>query len=108
MGNGSERLFIGTDHGLRSSSDEGNTWQAGMSGLPEGNIEQLAGALDLLLATLGDGGIYVSEDQGANWRRIDRDTERSFFTGLAVVGSGLAVAGSQSEGILRVALKPRP
>jgi photosystem II stability/assembly factor-like uncharacterized protein len=99
-------IVLATDRGLFSSSDDGSSWQRLGSGLPAGNVEQFLQATGLFVATLGDGGVYVSRDQGRTWQRVDRDAERSHFTGLAEVKPDMVIAGSQSEGLLRLTLTP--
>ncbi len=99
-------ILLATDRGLFASRDDGSSWQRQGSGLPTGNIEGFLNATGLFVATLGDGGVYVSRDQGGTWQRVDRDAERSHFTGLAEVGLGKIIAGSQSEGLLRLTLAP--
>ena len=99
-------ILLATDHGLFATSDEGSSWQRLGSGLPAGNVEEFLQATGLLVVTLADGGVYVSRDQGGNWQRVDRDAERGHFTGLAEVEPGKVIAGSQSEGLLRLTLVP--
>jgi photosystem II stability/assembly factor-like uncharacterized protein len=99
-------ILLATDRGLFSSSDEGSSWQRLGSGLPAGNVEEFLRAAGLFVATLGDGGVYVSRDQGGTWQRVDRDAERGHLTGLAEVEPGKVIAGSQSEGLLRLTLAP--
>jgi photosystem II stability/assembly factor-like uncharacterized protein len=99
-------IVLATDRGLFSSSDEGSSWQRLGTGLPAGNIEEFLQATGLFVVTLSDGGVYVSRDQGGTWQRLDRDAERGHFTGLAEVEPGTVMAGSQSEGLLRLALVP--
>jgi len=99
-------ILLTTDRGLFASSDEGSSWQRPGSGLPAGNVDEFLQATGLLVVTLADGGVYVSRDQGGTWQRVDHDAERGHFTGLADVGPGKVIAGSQSEGLLRLTLAP--
>jgi photosystem II stability/assembly factor-like uncharacterized protein len=99
-------IVLATDRGLFASSDEGSSWQRQGSGLPAGNVEEFLQTTGLLVTTLGDGGVYVSRDQGGTWQRLDRDADRGHFTGLAEVGHGTVITGSQSEGLLRLTLAP--
>jgi hypothetical protein len=52
------------------------------------------------------GGLYLSRDSGASWNRVDRDAERGRFTGLVGTRDGAVLAGSQSEGLLRLEMNP--
>jgi photosystem II stability/assembly factor-like uncharacterized protein len=97
-------VFLGTDHGLYASSDDGSNWQRRQNGLPAGQIDQKYQDEYLFVITLADGGMYISQDDGMTWKRVDEDAERGHFTGLAAAG-GMLVAGSQSEGILRALVK---
>jgi hypothetical protein len=54
------------------------------------------------------GGLYVSWDSGASWSRVDRDAERGRFTGLVGTRDGAVLAGSQSEGLLRLEMNSKP
>lgn len=101
-----EIILIATDHGLFASNDAGISWQRCEGGLPAGNVEKVLQAPGLLVATLGNGGVYVSRDRALTWQRVDHDAERGHFTGLAEEQPGKVIAGSQSEGMLRLALVP--
>ena len=105
MGTSTKTILLGTDHGLYSSTDEGKNWRMRAGGVPAGNIGEYSQSGDLIVMTLTDGGMYISDDQGMNWRRIERDTERGVFSGLVEVQPGVVMAGSQSEGLLRIEVK---
>ena len=62
----------------------------------------------LEVAALGGGGVYLSRDRGTNWTRVDRDAERSRFSGLAEVGPETILAGSESEGLLQLNAASEP
>lgn len=93
--------YLGTSSGLFFSGDAGVHWQRMEAGLPAGRVERWIRQPGFCTLTERDGGIYVSQDGGA-WRRADEDAERGRFTGLVRLQSGALLAGSQSEGLLRL------
>jgi hypothetical protein len=73
----------------------------------------LAGPVDswlrgdgILIASLRQGGIYVSRDEGMNWTRVDDDAQRGRTAGLVQIGKGIVIVGSQREGVLQLELGP--
>jgi hypothetical protein len=98
-------VFLGTDQGLYDSKDGGARWERHEAGLPAGQIEGWLWTESFLMTTLREGGMYLSRDSGRTWERVDQDAERGPFTGLVETGPGVVVAGSQSEGVLRVWIK---
>lgn len=98
----SKAVYLGTTNGLFFSGDAGAHWNRAEGGLPAGQVERWLRTPGVWLVTERDGGIYISQDEGANWRRVDQDAERGRITGLVGIGSGAVLAGSQSEGLLRL------
>jgi photosystem II stability/assembly factor-like uncharacterized protein len=100
-----QSVFLGTDQGLYESKDGGVRWERHEAGLPAGQMEEWLRTESFLMATLREGEMYISRDAGRTWERIDQDAERGRFTGLVETGPGVVVAGSQSEGVLRMLAK---
>jgi photosystem II stability/assembly factor-like uncharacterized protein len=98
------RIFLGTAQGLYQSSDGGAHWEHHEAGLPAGPLEGWLRTKTFLVATLREGGMYVSRDTGRTWERMDQDAERGRFTGLVEIRPGVLAIGSQSEGVLRLFL----
>ena len=98
---GNSTLFLATNRGLYSSTDTGLHWTPTQGGLPAAVVEHLERTPQGLLATLEQGGVYVSPDGTGNWTRVDQDGERSRMNGMAETTPGQWVFGSQSEGVLR-------
>jgi len=98
---GGTRIYLGTRVGLYVSSGEAE-WQKVGGGLPAGPMEQWLRDAVMLMASQRDGGLYVSRDEGATWSRVDRDAERGTIRGLVELRDGAVLAGSQSEGLLRL------
>lgn len=94
------KLFVGTREGLYVSGDGAGSWKRQEGGLPAGQVELWLHTSHLMMATLRDGGMYVSHDEGTSWHREDRDAELSRYVGLVETGPGTVTIGSQSEGIL--------
>jgi photosystem II stability/assembly factor-like uncharacterized protein len=97
-------LYLGTSRGIYLSHSAGAEWQTVTGGLPAGRVEQWLLQTDVLAASERDGGLYISRDGGAFWERVDQDPERSRLTGLVAMPDGAILAGSQSEGLLRLEL----
>jgi len=95
-------VFLGTTQGLYQSSHGGTRWERREAGLPAGQLEGWLRTTNLLIATLREGGMYVSRDAGKTWQRVDQDPERGRFTGLVETQPGVLAIGSQSEGVLRL------
>jgi photosystem II stability/assembly factor-like uncharacterized protein len=96
------RVYLSTAAGLFVSEDAGQHWKKSGAGLPSAQIDQWLRGPAMWVATERDGGVYISGDQGATWRRADHDAERSRFTALVQAGDGTVLASSQSEGLLRL------
>ena len=101
-------FLLGTDKGLYQSRAEGVQWRLIEGGLPRGRMEWWLDGNGLEVAALGGGGVYLSRDRGTNWTRVDSDAERSRFSGLAEVGPETILAGSESEGLLRLNAASEP
>jgi len=93
-------VYLGTSNGLFFSGDAGAHWKRAEGGLPAGRVERWLRYPGLRVVTERDGGVYVSQDEGSTWSRVDQDAERGRFTGLAGTRRGSVLAGSQSEGLL--------
>jgi photosystem II stability/assembly factor-like uncharacterized protein len=104
---GEKMVYLGTSEGVFSSQAENSSWQKVAGGLPAGQVEQWLNLPRLWAATERDGGFYVSQD-GHSWQRVDQDAERSRFTGLVATPDAGVLAGSQSEGLLRLDLTQKP
>lgn len=96
------KIFLGTNQGLFCSTDQGVTWSRQEEGLPAGQVEPWFRHDSLAVATLREGGIYLSQNAGASWTRVDRDAERGRASGIVEVRPGEWIVGSQSEGLLRL------
>lgn len=97
-------LYLGTNEGLFVWRSTDSRWHQVRGGLPAGQVERWLRAPGVWVLTEREGGVYVSRDEGAAWQRVDRDGERSRFTGFARIGQGTILAGSQSEGLLELKL----
>lgn len=95
-------VYLGSATGLFVSRDGGARWERIAAGLPEGRMESWLRTSKFWLATEGEGGVYLSADRGNSWQRIDRDSERGRIAGLVLTKGGTVLAGSQSEGLLRL------
>jgi hypothetical protein len=64
-------LFAATDNGVFRSTNDGETWDAVNSGLMRAKVQSLTSTDDgTLYAGTGSGNIFVSSDNGNNWRLL--------------------------------------
>ena len=54
------------------------------------------------------GGVYLSLNRGASWNRIDQDAERGQFAGFVLLNDNSVLAGSHSEGLLKLTVARAP
>jgi len=73
-------------------------------GLSAGPVDGWLRGDGIRMASLRQGGIYLSQDEGMNWTRVDEDAERGRTTGMVQIGQGIVIVGSQSEGVLLLEL----
>jgi photosystem II stability/assembly factor-like uncharacterized protein len=104
--NSEAMIYLGTDTGAFVSRAADSSWTEFAGGLPAGGVEQWQRRPGLWTVSERDGGLYVSKDGGGAWKRVDQDAERGRFTGLVATTDGAVLAGSQSEGLLRMEGKP--
>jgi photosystem II stability/assembly factor-like uncharacterized protein len=95
-----ERIFLGTVSGLYVLSGTSGVWQRVEGGLPAGQIGEWLSGEGVLVVNERDGGIYVSKNNGDDWRRVDQEGETSRLTGIVEMKTGGILMGSQSEGLL--------
>lgn len=100
-------FYIATDQGLYVSRENGE-WQQITNGLPAGRVEQWLRSPGIWVVNERGGGLYLSQDDGGSWTRSDRDAERSRMTGFLATPEGEILAGSESEGLLRLYLNRKP
>ncbi len=87
-------LFAVAADRIWASGDAGRTWQLRSNGLPPGRIESMEYAAGLW--TFVDQQMYVSEDNGANWRAIGNPLPHA---GTSV--RGIALDGRARDGKLK-------
>jgi photosystem II stability/assembly factor-like uncharacterized protein len=100
-------FYFATDQGLYVSRENGAAQQI-KNGLPAGRVEQWLRSPGVWVVNERGGGVYLSQDNGASWKRIDRDAERSRVTGFVRTPDGGILVGSESEGLLRLNFNPKP
>jgi photosystem II stability/assembly factor-like uncharacterized protein len=103
-----KNVFLGTNSGIYRFYGAASPWQRIEGGLPAGQIAEWLRSPGIWAVSEQGGGLYVSQNKGASWRRVDRDGERGRFTGLVATPTGTVLAGSQSEGLLRLEMGQRP
>ena len=101
-------IYLGTTIGLYVSGDAEAHWSQVAAGLPGGGVKHWLRASAFWLAAEAEGGVYLSADHGSSWVRVDPDAVRGRFGGLVLTKSGTVLAGSQSEGLLRLNTEAEP
>ncbi|MGB7496750.1 MAG: hypothetical protein WBR26_24410 [Candidatus Acidiferrum sp.] len=102
---GGKRVYLGTSQGIFVEADVDGDWKRVEGGLPAGQVGQWLRGSMVWVVNERDGGIYISQDKGDSWSRVDHDSERSRLTGLVELAGGGILAGSQSEGLLLLELE---
>jgi len=83
-----EILLAGTRRGVFLSTDEGATWRAASSGLPENaHVYGLEVAGGSVIARIFDHGVFRTADDGKTWKASNRGLPQDLYIdGLAVSG----------------------
>jgi photosystem II stability/assembly factor-like uncharacterized protein len=101
-------LYATTEEGLYVYDGAKDAWTLLRGGLPAGQMDVLIIAQKTFVTTLRSGEMYYAKNLGENWNRADGDAERGRFTGMVELAPGIALAGSQSEGVLKFEEKNNP
>ena len=97
--------LVGTAHGVfRAPTTGGLPWQLLQSGLPAALSSPPGASSAAIAISVKAGGLYLTQDQGQNWQRLDSDAEAGIFTGIVADGQGGYFLGSRNEGVLHVTL----
>jgi photosystem II stability/assembly factor-like uncharacterized protein len=105
---GNPILVLGTAAGLFLSGDKGEHWLPSANGLPSGRMEAWLADGRFWLVAERSGGVYLSLNHGASWNRIDQDAERGQFAGFVLLNDNSVLAGSHSEGLLKLTVARAP
>jgi len=85
-----DNIYIATWFGeIYGSSDNGNNWFDGNSGLTGISIESMYGENDLLYAGSEGGGIYVSKDFGVSWQQSNKSMNATEIRSLVSDGENI-------------------
>ncbi len=106
-------LYVGTIHALYLSRDGGRTWNRRGGNLPLGNFTSIlidpnnTDTVILSSALENDGGIYISENAGMNWKRFDSKdlklpTRRIWSLVFDPQNPNRMYAGTHSSGVYRI------
>jgi photosystem II stability/assembly factor-like uncharacterized protein len=93
------RMYVGTQSGVIALTEDRDGWRQERTGLDGKLIDTLAASDDVVLAGLGDDGVYASSDGGRSWDRSLAGDVRS----LAVDPStpGTVYAGTEPVHLYR-------
>lgn len=106
-------VYVGTIHAFYLSRDGGRTWNRRGGNLPLGNFTSIlidpnnTDTVILSSALENDGGIYISENAGMNWKRFDSKdlklpTRRIWSLALDPQNPHRMYAGTHSSGVYRI------
>jgi photosystem II stability/assembly factor-like uncharacterized protein len=90
-----DRIFAGTDAGIYSSGDEGQTWQKTSV---TARIISFATSRDTIYAGTQSAGLLASKDQGFNWTPVTSLASRNIRSLLAA--QGRVYAGTDADGVM--------
>lgn len=87
-------FFAGGNNGLYFSENSGKNWRS--VGLPITSVSRILAAQDDIYAAASNfkGGIYLSPDNGSEWKYLTNYLPERTFTDLAWTGSTLAAASN--------------
>lgn len=102
-------LFVRGNRGTAVSSDEGGSWRPATQGLPASlsptgmdfvtDMTHDPAAPSRLYVTLHEGGVWISDDSGANWRPAGCGTAGAHARAVVARGERIVVA-TDARGIL--------
>ncbi len=96
---GSSLRLLGTHEGIFKAAS-GGPWRLLSSGLPAIPAVAAACAGSRLLAAMSNGGVYLSEDLGDSWQRIDTQQEQGTVTKILLSAANGFLVASAAEGLL--------
>src|SRR3989442_9790106 len=64
-----DRIYVGTDNGIASSTNEGNSWKEQVS-VQDGIRSLLVSRTRAVVAGSNGNGIFRSSDEGDSWRHV--------------------------------------
>jgi photosystem II stability/assembly factor-like uncharacterized protein len=110
-------IYVGSLQTLYLSRDGGKTWTRRGGNLPIGNFASIivnpnnSDEVYAASATEADGGIYISEDAGNKWRRLDSKemklpTRRIWSMAFDPANPNRIYAGTHSSGVYRIDRRP--
>jgi photosystem II stability/assembly factor-like uncharacterized protein len=88
-----DKFFISTDYGENWINSTGNLPLA-----PDNTVSAIAFDDSIIIVGLSRGGVYISQDHGASWQRINEGLSNLSIMSLAVSVSNL-IAGTVGSGI---------
>ncbi len=99
-------LLASAASALYTSRDEGQSWQPAGAGLPAAGVQDVAvlapvqGAAPVYLAAMQSGGLFLSEDQGRTWQRVEGELADGHFPAITSTAVGDWIfAASSTEGV---------
>ena len=106
-------LYVGTIHAFYLSRDGGRTWNRRGGNLPLGNFTSIlidpnnTDTIILSSALENEGGIYISENAGMNWKRFDSKelklpSRRIWSLVFDPQNANRMYAGTHSSGVYRI------
>jgi hypothetical protein len=99
-----ETLVAVARKGMYVSRDGGKKWVQPANGLPQkAGLQDIAIIGDAFIASMQTGGLYLSQDRGATWTRVEGLLAEGFFpVVIAAEGARAIFAASATEGLFAV------
>ncbi|MCL5020125.1 MAG: hypothetical protein M1339_00355, partial [Bacteroidetes bacterium] len=94
----SNRVIVGTNFGVYTSSDSGRSWTHSVEGLTYINVTALASVGGIAFAGTDSGGVFFSTDDGLSWTAASSGLTTPLIRSLAVNGDSV-YAGTNGGGV---------
>jgi photosystem II stability/assembly factor-like uncharacterized protein len=104
LGVSGKSLLAGTWNGVYRSTDYGDTWNLTLpTSIKDFTVDSVAGGNRIIYAG-GHGGVYISRDDGINWRAVNSGLENREVRSIAIIpdeSEGSTLLAGTGEGVFR-------
>ena len=94
-------VYMGEDHGLFRSDDEGDSWTRITAEEMTHTVEELAVYGGTLYASTYGGGVFRSDDEGDSWTVVNNGLTNQTVSALLAVNEDTVFVGTSGGGVFR-------